>query len=92
MEGQVALAGLWQHLRAAATGPLIPGLTDEERRRLHGLAHSDDPERALRAAVVLAAVDPVPATRVAGRLGVPQRYVLRWTHRYANGGIEALLR
>lgn len=74
------------------TGPLVADLTQAERQELHTLAHSADRRRAVRAAIVLAAAEPVPAPRVAARLGVPQRVVLREVRRYRKDGMDALRR
>ncbi|HWB67508.1 MAG TPA: hypothetical protein VG708_11860 [Mycobacteriales bacterium] len=77
-------------LRAAMTGPLIAGLSDEERATLERVAHTGSPA-AVRAAILLACTEPVPAPRIARRLGVSQRAVLRAAWRYHQHGVDELV-
>ena len=45
-----------------------------------------------RARIVLASAGRQPAQRVAGRVGVSRPTVWRWQQRYAEAGVEGLLR
>src|SRR6516225_3787922 len=45
-----------------------------------------------RARIVLASAEPEPAQRVAARVGVSRPTVWRWQQRYAEAGVDGLLR
>lgn len=85
-------AGWLPVIRDAITGPLVTDLSDAERRLLEDVLRSEDPVNALRAAILLVSTEPIPGPKVAERLGVPQRKVLRCVRRFRRSGIPGVLR
>jgi hypothetical protein len=85
-------AGWLAVVRDAMTGPLVDNLSDAERQLLEDVLRSEDPVNALRAAILLVATEPIPGPKVAERLGVPQRKVLRCVRRFRRWGIPGVLR
>jgi len=69
-------------------------MSDEDRARLEAIV--SDRNRLLkhiqRARIVLLSAEKLPVLQVAGQLGVSRPAVWRWQRRYAEAGVEGLLR
>src|ERR1700759_536744 len=69
-------------------------LSASDRRRLEAIASDRNglPKHAERAGLVLASAEGGPVQRVAARLDVSRPMVWRWQQRFAEEGVDGLLR
>src|SRR6201981_3209 len=71
---------------------VIVGAADRERLQAIVGDRNRPRKHVERARIVLAAAEPEPAQRVAARVGVSRPTVWRWQQRYAEAGVDGLLR